>query len=174
MRKMSTLFGCPARKRRTLLVVGSLSVLLVVGVLAVSCGGGTSGTTAATPATTAGPATTASTPTTVGASTTASTPTTVGASTTASTPSSTGGGGGAQVVLKNFAFNPATVTIKVGESVTWTNQDSANHTVAADKGEFQSSQLANGATFSFKFDKAGTYAYHCSIHPSMKGTVVVQ
>jgi len=94
--------------------------------------------------------------------------------TTASTPTTSGGGGGAQVVMKNLAFDPATVTIKVGESVTWTNQDSTNHTVTADNGEFNSDQLANGATFSFKFDKAGTYAYHCSIHPSMKATVVVE
>jgi plastocyanin len=76
--------------------------------------------------------------------------------------------------MKNLAFDPATVTIKAGESVTWTNQDSMNHTVVGDNGEFKSSELANGATFSFKFDKAGTYAYHCSIHPSMKATVVVQ
>jgi plastocyanin len=101
---------------------------------------------------------------------------TVGASTTASTPGTTAGGGagGAQVVLKNLAFDPATVTIKAGESVTWTNQDAMNHTVVADKGEFKSSDLGQGATFTFKFDKAGTYAYHCSIHPSMKATVVVQ
>ena len=164
MRNISRLSGCPAWKRKTLLVVSVLSVLLIVGVFAASCGGGTTATTA----TTVGPGTTA------GTSTTAGTPTTVGASTTAGTPTSVAGGGGAQVVLKGFAFDPASVTIKVGASVTWTNQDSTNHTVTADKGEFNSSQLANGATFSFKFDKAGTYAYHCSIHPSMTGTVVVQ
>jgi len=103
-----------------------------------------------------------------------STVTTVGASTTVGTPTSTGGGGGAQVVIKGFAFDPATLTIKVGESVTWTNQDPADHTVTADNGEFKSSSLANGATFTFKFDKAGTYPYHCGIHPSMKATVIVQ
>jgi plastocyanin len=102
-----------------------------------------------------------------------------GGGTTASTSSAgpTAGppsGGGAQIVMKNLAFNTATVTIKVGESVTWTNQDSANHTVVADNGEFKSGDLANGATFTFKFETAGTYAYHCSIHPSMKATVVVQ
>jgi plastocyanin len=98
------------------------------------------------------------------------------ASTTVSTPGTTAGGGagGAQVVMKNTAFDPATVTIKAGESVTWTNQDSMNHTVVADNGEFKSSDLGQGAIFSFKFDKAGTYPYNCSIHPSMKATVVVQ
>jgi plastocyanin len=98
--------------------------------------------------------------------------TTAGAVTTAGTPGT--GGGGAAVTIKGFAFEPATVTIKAGESVTWTNQDSANHTVVADKGEFTSGDLANGATFTFKFDTAGTYAYKCSIHPSMTGTVIVQ
>jgi plastocyanin len=100
------------------------------------------------------------------------TATTGGAVTTAGTPGT--GGGGAAVTIKGFAFEPATVTIKAGESVTWTNQDSANHTVVADKGEFTSGDLANGATFAFKFDTAGTYAYKCSIHPSMTGTVIVQ
>lgn len=79
-----------------------------------------------------------------------------------------------QVTMKNLAFNPATVTIKVGESVTWTNQDSMTHTVVADKGEFKSGDLGAGASFTFKFDKAGTYSYHCSIHPSMTGTITVQ
>jgi plastocyanin len=98
--------------------------------------------------------------------------TTAGAVTTAGTPGT--GGGGAEVIMKSFAFDPATVTIKAGESVTWTNQDSANHTVVADNGEFTSGDLAKGATFGFKFDTAGTYAYHCGVHPSMTGTVIVQ
>lgn len=93
---------------------------------------------------------------------------------TTATPGTTGAGGGAQVVMKSMAFEPASVTIKVGESVTWTNQESATHTVVGDNDEFQSGDLANGASFSFTFDKAGTYTYHCGIHPSMKATVVVQ
>ncbi len=48
------------------------------------------------------------------------------------------------------------------------------HTVVGDNGEFESTDLANGATFTFAFDQPGTYAYHCSIHPSMKATVVVE
>lgn len=81
---------------------------------------------------------------------------------------------GNQVTIKNFAFSPASMTIKVGESVTWTNQDSPTHSIAADKGEFKSGDMTTGATYSFKFDKAGTYPYHCIIHPSMTGTIVVQ
>lgn len=84
------------------------------------------------------------------------------------------GGSGAEVTMKGFAFDPSTVTIKAGESVTWTNQDSANHTVVADDGEFTSGGLAKGDAFTFKFEAAGTYAYHCSVHPSMTATVIVQ
>ena len=100
-----------------------------------------------------------------GGSTSGTTATTAGTVTTA---------GGTGVVMKNLAFDPATVTIKAGESVIWTNLDSVNHTVVADNGEFKSGDLGQGATFTFKFDKAGSYPYHCGIHPSMKGTVVVQ
>jgi plastocyanin len=94
--------------------------------------------------------------------------------TTASTGGTATTAGGTGVVMKNLAFDPATVTIKAGESVIWTNLDSVNHTVVADNGEFKSGDLAQKDTFTFKFDKAGTYPFHCSIHPSMKGTVVVQ
>lgn len=95
-----------------------------------------------------------------------------GNTTTTTTPSTTGAG--ATVTIKDFAFDPASVTVKVGESVTWTNQDSATHTIAGDNGGFQSGDLANGDSFSFTFDQAGTYTYHCGIHPNMKGTVIVQ
>jgi plastocyanin len=94
--------------------------------------------------------------------------------TSPTTTSGASGAGGGQVAMKSFAFDPASVTVKVGESVTWTNNDSATHTVVADNGEFKSSDIAKGATFTFKFDKAGTYPYHCGIHPSMTGTVVVK
>ncbi len=97
-----------------------------------------------------------------------------GGGTSGTTTTAAGGASGGQVVMKSFAFDPASVTVKVGDSVTWTNNDSATHTVTADNGEFKSSDIAPGATFTQKFDKAGTYPYHCSIHPSMKGTVVVQ
>jgi len=66
------------------------------------------------------------------------------------------------------------VTIRAGSAVLWTNKDGAPHTVTAKDGSFDSGNLAQGASFSFTFQKAGTYDYFCAIHPSMKGTVVVQ
>ena len=81
---------------------------------------------------------------------------------------------GAQVVMRSLAFDPDTVTITAGETVTWTNEESTNHTVTADEGQFESGDLGSGETFSLTFDEAGSYAYHCSVHPSMKGTVVVE
>jgi plastocyanin len=94
--------------------------------------------------------------------------------TTTSTISAPTGVTGAQVVMKDIAFDPVSVTISAGETVTWTNEDSVTHTAVGDNGEFESGDMANGDTFSFTFDQAGTYPYHCSIHPSMTGTVVVQ
>ena len=76
------------------------------------------------------------------------------------------------VSIKNFAFNPSTLTVKVGETVRWTNDDSAPHQIAG--GFANSPVLPQGATFEFTFTTAGTYDYHCAIHPSMKGTIVVQ
>ena len=111
----------------------------------------------------------------LGCGSSAATTTAGGQATTTAGPGTTSAAGGAQVTLQNFAFSPASVTVKVGDTVTWTNKDSAGHTVASDGGtSFTSPTMATGATFSFTFTKTGTYAYHCSIHPSMKGTVVVQ
>jgi plastocyanin len=89
-----------------------------------------------------------------------------------------GGGGGAggqrgAVKIAGFAFGPQTLGAKVGESVTWTNEDGATHTVTADDGAFDSGNLAGGRTFSFAFDTAGTFGYHCNIHRSMTGKVTV-
>jgi len=81
---------------------------------------------------------------------------------------------GNNVYIQNYAFNPSTLTIKVGDTVTWTNKDSVDHTVTSDTGVFASSSLANGQTFSYQFTTAGTYAYSCSIHPTMHGTIIVQ
>ena len=94
--------------------------------------------------------------------------------TTAETGTTTGGGTTAQVIMKNRAYDPATVTIKVGDTVTWVNQDAPQHDVVADNGEFKSKLFDKGGAFSFTFTKAGTYPYHCSIHPGMTGTVIAQ
>jgi plastocyanin len=78
------------------------------------------------------------------------------------------------VTIINFAFSPATLTIKAGTSVTWTNKDSVAHTVVSDSGIFSSGSLATNATYSYTFKTAGTFTYKCSIHPSMTGTITVQ
>jgi plastocyanin len=82
--------------------------------------------------------------------------------------------GAAAVTIKGFAFDPASIEVAAGSTVTWTNQDSTAHTVTADDGSFESGNIANGASFSQTFNTPGTYAYHCSIHPNMKATVVVK
>ncbi len=81
---------------------------------------------------------------------------------------------GNNVYIQNYAFNPASLTVKAGDTVTWTNKDSVSHTVTSDTGLFGSSPLANGQTFSYTFTTAGSYAYTCSIHPAMHGTIIVQ
>jgi plastocyanin len=80
----------------------------------------------------------------------------------------------AAVEIKNFAFNAATITVPVGTTVTWTNDDSTAHTVSQVGGGFESGKLDPGKTFSYTFDTAGSYDYFCQFHPNMKGTVVVQ
>ena len=94
----------------------------------------------------------------------------------ASSPASsaaTSGGSGNAVSIAGFNFQPATITIKAGTTVTWTNNDNATHTVTADDGSFGSAKLGSGATFSQTFATAGTFTYHCSIHSAMKATVIV-
>jgi plastocyanin len=76
--------------------------------------------------------------------------------------------------IVDFAFTPAVLTVTVGTTVTWTNTGQVDHTVTANAGAFDSGILAPGARFSFRFTKAGTFAYHCAIHPFMTGTVVVR
>jgi plastocyanin len=80
---------------------------------------------------------------------------------------------GDQVNIDNFAFIPATLTVRAGSTVTWTNHDEEPHTVAASDGSFHSPGMGTGGTFSHTFATAGTFDYVCSIHPMMHGTVVV-
>jgi plastocyanin len=81
---------------------------------------------------------------------------------------------GTAVTISNMAFSPATVTIPLGTKVTWTNTDPVAHTVTAVGGAFNSGHLNPGQTFSYTFDKAGTFDYACTYHPYMKGTITVQ
>jgi plastocyanin len=77
------------------------------------------------------------------------------------------------VIIQNFSFVPQTATINVGESITWHNNDGLNHTATADGGAFDTGVIPASGTKTVSFSVAGTYAYHCSIHLTMKGTIVV-
>ena len=77
------------------------------------------------------------------------------------------------VNIDGFAFAPATLTVKAGSTVTWTNKDEDPHTVVAGDGSFRSQVLSSGGTYQFTFPTAGNFDYICSIHPFMHGTVVV-
>ena len=128
----------------------ALSAVLAIALLAAACGGTSSGAV----------------------------------NTTAASPAPAGGSTG--VSIANYAFAPQTLTVKPGTTVTWTNNDSVPHNVvstndastsASTTGTFSSGNLTKGQTFSFTFDKVGTYYYECSIHAAMAGmhgTVVVQ
>ncbi len=82
---------------------------------------------------------------------------------------------GSAVAIKNFAFAPATLKVKAGTTVTWTNQDTDAHTVtsAGSGGPLHSAALATHATYSHRFTQPGTYHYLCTIHPFMTATVEV-
>jgi plastocyanin len=86
---------------------------------------------------------------------------------------SSAGPGMNQVFIQNMAFNPATITVTAGTTITWTNKDGYAHTVTSDANLFNSGNIASNGTFSFTFSTAGTYSYHCAIHASMTAKVVV-
>jgi plastocyanin len=77
-------------------------------------------------------------------------------------------------VLGNRAFNPGEVTVAVGDTVTWMNTDTVSHTSTSNAAGWDSGTIAPGRQFSFTFGTAGTFPYHCTIHPGMVGTVVVR
>jgi plastocyanin len=79
---------------------------------------------------------------------------------------------GPAVTIQDFSFSPPSLEVKIGDKVTWTNQDSAPHNVLGDA--FKSPDMPTGGTFTYTFDKAGTFTYKCGIHPSMTGTVIVK
>ena len=92
----------------------------------------------------------------------------------AAPPSAAPGGATASAVsIIDFGFEPATLTAKAGQEITWTNTGNAAHTVTFDSGGVDSGSLSAGATFKHTFDAAGTFTYHCNFHSSMKGTVTV-
>lgn len=80
----------------------------------------------------------------------------------------------ANVSITNFAFTPSTVTIKVGDTVMWTNNDTVPHTISEDNGAWDSGNIDKDATFKHTFTTAGAYTYHCKIHPYMQGKIIVK
>jgi len=135
-----------------------VSILLFGGLPAIACGGSEESNTP-TPGTTTAPAATA---------------TKVPQATSAAPTSTPGASESVSVTIKDFEFTPATVTIKVGDTVTWTNDGPSVHTATADDGSFDSGDLSQGKTFSHTFQTAGTFSYHCSPHPFMKANVIVE
>jgi plastocyanin len=138
-----------------LLALGASTALI----LAACSGGGTS----ATPAPEAsGPAPAASEP-------------------AASEPAAGGGGtctageeaGTVQVTIEGFAYSPGTITASVGDVIAFTNKDAASHTATLDDGACDTGGISADGTKSLTFSAAGSYPFHCSIHPDMKGTIEV-
>jgi plastocyanin len=77
------------------------------------------------------------------------------------------------VAIEDFYFEPAAAAIQPGDTIMWTNEGNQPHTVTSDDGQFDSEVLNPGDSFTFTFPEAGTYTYHCEIHPSMTGSVTV-
>jgi plastocyanin len=148
------------QKTRTFITTKVWLCLLAAGllVLLAACGGGTTTTAAPT-----------NTPTTAPTNTPTTAPTNTPTTASTTTPTSNGN----SVTIMNFAFSPGTLTVKTGTKVTWMNKDTVTHTVTADQGAFDSGALSPGNSFSFTFNKAGTYSYHCNIHHFMMATIIV-
>ena len=79
-----------------------------------------------------------------------------------------------EVQIDYFSFMPHDITIAAGATVTWVNLDDVQHKVTSTERTFESKVLRTDDKFSFKFDEPGTYEYYCSIHPKMRGKVIVQ
>ncbi len=79
-----------------------------------------------------------------------------------------------KVLIKDFMFAPMSLTVKAGTTVTWVNMDDEPHNVISDAGLFRSGGFDTNDSFSYKFDKPGTYRVTCSIHPRMVATIVVE
>ena len=77
------------------------------------------------------------------------------------------------VKIVNFAFAPPTLTVKLGTRVTWANKDSSTHTATSDQTGFDTGSLTKGKRMTIQFNKPGTFAYHCSFHAFMTGTIKV-
>jgi len=78
-----------------------------------------------------------------------------------------------EVFIQGLAFNPSTITITANTTITWTNKDGIAHTVTSNTGLFDSESISSNGTYSHLFATAGSFPYHCTIHPTMTGTVIV-
>lgn len=78
-----------------------------------------------------------------------------------------------EVYIQGSAFNPASITVAANTTIKWTNKDGMTHTVTSNTGVFNSGNMLVNGTFSFAFTTPGTYPYHCTLHPAMTGTVIV-
>lgn len=80
------------------------------------------------------------------------------------------------VTMESIEFNPGNITIEVGSTVTWTNEDPVEHTTTADNGEWDSDLMGQGDTFNHTFEEAGTFPYHCIPHQAqgMTGAIIVE
>jgi plastocyanin len=97
-----------------------------------------------------------------------------GSSSATSTAAASSSGGGVTIKMQNIAFDPKAVTVKVGQKVTWTNEDTVDHNVTSQSGEtIKSDNFGKGGTFSFTPKKAGKISYVCTIHPGMTATLTV-
>jgi plastocyanin len=97
--------------------------------------------------------------------------------TSAPPPATPGGSGGPpanEVWIQGSSFIPSTVTVAVNTTVKWTNKDGTTHTVTSDSPLFDSGNIGNSGTYSFQFTATGSYNYHCNIHSTMTGKVIVQ
>lgn len=92
-----------------------------------------------------------------------------------STPATPSGGVAADAIdIEDFSYKPKDAVVKVGQKIVWTNQDTAPHDVVADDGSFESETLEQGDEFAYTAEKAGSFPYICSIHPTMKATLTVE
>jgi plastocyanin len=97
-----------------------------------------------------------------------------GGGSTATSTASSSAGGAVEIKMQNIQFAPKDTTVKVGQKITWVNEDSVDHDVAADSGaDFKSDAFGKGGTFEFTPDKAGTIKYECTLHPGMTATLTV-
>lgn len=79
------------------------------------------------------------------------------------------------IIIKNFSFSPSSTTVKAGSKITWINNDGVPHTITSDSGTLLNSPtLSPGQSFDFTFTNSGSLNYHCKIHPSMRGSVIIE